>query len=139
MLPSEPGRVHTLRSHARSVQSPDLGMCSWEAPTVTSWMRPGSTLPLRGKGVLRLSGRGRWFLICRQGADPGSCPACGLILQAGILQPCQRLLWCCDALFFLFNIYLSGGGKKKHRSTLSWDCPGVANSWNNWRHDAPGT
>ena len=41
--------------------------------------------------------------------------------------------------FFFFLIFIFRGEKKRHRSTFSWDCPGVANSWNNWRHDAPGT
>lgn len=98
-------RLHALRSHARSVQSPDLRLRSWEAPMVTSRMRPGSMLPLRGKGVLRLSGRGRWFLICRQGADPGSRWARPSGGHPPTLTEASLVLRCA---FFLFNIYLSG-------------------------------
>ena len=91
-------QVHLARIHAPRSQAPrstDLGLSRGEAPAVTSRMRPGSTLPPRGKGVLGLAGRGRWCPIFWPRADSG------LVRQVGSLQLFWRslVLRCASFLF----------------------------------------
>lgn len=84
-------QVHLARIHAPRSQdprSPDLRLSSGEAPAVTSRMRPGSTLPPRGKGVLGLSGRGRWCLIFWLRAD-----SVGLSFRRAASNSSSGVLW----------------------------------------------